>query len=294
MVINMDYIWNITGKCNLNCDYCWDIFKNEHEINTLHAKEIIRCITTKPCGMLLFTGGEPLLRDDLFELIHYGKQQGIQHIKICTNGLLLAKRIEEIKRSPISEIHISVDSTEEKQNNFRKQSQLVLENIDILAKSINSKSTKIVLVSVIDYNKLDDFENVLRYAAEKGIYVTYQLPALVPNSEGLSLLLESVSQEKLKQLFSKLQEFHKIYKRQLDYFANFYWLTAKAYYLDRRVPENCQAGDLFKIISPGGEFYDCYSHKNRSCTIQDCFSSKCLVWFRSNNRALHILQMLQS
>lgn len=290
----MDYIWNITGKCNLNCNYCWDIFKNEDELDTFQAKEIIKHISTQSCDMLLFTGGEPLLRNDLIELIHFAKRQGIQHIKICTNGLLLAKRIDEIKYAPISEIHISVDSIVERQDDFRKRSQLVLENIDILINNINLQNTKIVLVSVINYNKLDDFEDVLRYAKEKGVYVTYQLPALVPSSGELNFLLENAPHEKLEQLFSKLQEFHKVYKKQLDFFSNFYFPIAKAYYLEGKIPENCQAGDSFKIISPRGELHVCYSCKNKPYTIQDCFSSKCLIWFRSNNRAHCILQILQS
>ena len=74
----MDYIWNVTGRCNLNCKYCWDIFKRENEMDTLKAKEIIDKISCDKCRMLLFTGGEPLVRTDLFELISYADRKKYQ------------------------------------------------------------------------------------------------------------------------------------------------------------------------------------------------------------------------
>ena len=102
----MDYIWNVTGRCNLNCKYCWDIFKQEKEMDTRKAKEMIDRISSDKCEMLLFTGGEPLVRNDLFELISYADSKKISNIKICTNGVLIDKYIQKIVTSAITEIHI--------------------------------------------------------------------------------------------------------------------------------------------------------------------------------------------
>jgi MoaA/NifB/PqqE/SkfB family radical SAM enzyme len=289
----MDYIWNITGRCNLRCQYCWDIFKDTEELDTKQAKRVIDQIIENPCDMLLFTGGEPLLRGDLFELIHYSKKQNVQHVKICTNGLLIEQRIEEIQNSPISEMHISLDNVREDADDFRKKNQLVLQNIKTLLQNVDLKKIKVVLVSVINYNKLGNFEEILKYAQEHDIYVTYQLPALVGKQQ-LNLHIEDAYPKQLEYLFKTLEEYHKRYPKQLDYFAKFYLLAAKKYYIENKIPEQCQAGTSFKIISPQGEFYSCYSCKNRSKKIQDCFESKCLVWFRSNNRAHKILHLLNT
>lgn len=287
----MDYIWNVTGRCNLRCEYCWDIFKDTIEADTQQAYKIIDRITADSCDMLLFTGGEPLIRDDLFRLIHYSKKQGVQHVKICSNGLLLGQRIEEIQCAPISEIHISLDSIREDIDDYRKKNHLVMKNINIFLQNIDLKKIKVVLVSVIDYNRLDKFKEVLKYAQENGIYATYQLPALV-GSQHLNLHVEHAYLEQLKYLFSTLEEYHKIFSKQLDYFAKFYLLNAKKYYLENKIPEQCQAGIGFQIVSPLGEFYSCYSCKNRNKTVQECFESKCLVWFRSDIRAHKILHLL--
>lgn len=289
----MDYIWNVTGRCNLNCQYCWDVFKDTGDLDTHQAKKVIDQITANSCDMLLFTGGEPLLRGDLFELIHYSKKQGVKHIKICTNGLLIGQRIEEIKNSPISEMHISLDNIKEDTDDFRKKNQLVLQNIETLLSNVHLKKIKVVLVSVINYNRLDKFEDVLEYAKENGVYLTYQLPALAGKQQ-LNLHIEHAYPKQLEYLFSRLEEYHNRYQKQLDYFAKFYLLAAKRYYLEKKIPEQCQAGISFQIISPQGEFHSCYSCKDRRKIVQDCFESKCLVWFRSNNRAHKILHLMNT
>jgi len=289
----MDYIWNITGKCNLQCQYCWDIFKNTAEVDTDQAKSVIDHITEDPCNMLLFTGGEPLIRDDLFDLIHYSKRHGVKYIKICTNGLLISKRIEEIKAAPISEIHISLDSIEDDSNDYRKKNFQVLQNIKVLLQNVDLQKTKIVLVSVIDFHRLYKFESVLKFAKENGIYVTYQLPASIDNHK-LSLNIEHIQVEQLNSLFLSLHEYHRQYSKQIDYFANFYLLIAEKYYLEGKIPEQCQAGIGFQIISPIGEYYSCYTCKKRTVSLKECFNSKCLVWFRSNGRSQKLLKMLKT
>ena len=63
--------------------------------------------------------GEPLVRNDLFELISYADSKKISNIKICTNGVLIDKYIQKIVTSAITEIHISLDSLIENDKTYR-------------------------------------------------------------------------------------------------------------------------------------------------------------------------------
>ena len=156
----MDYIWNVTGRCNLNCKYCWDIFKQEKEMDTRKAKEMIDRISSDKCEMLLFTGGEPLVRNDLFELISYADSKKISNIKICTNGVLIDKYIQKIVTSAITEIHISLDSLIENDKQYRGyRIEKILQNINLL-KSKARNNQKIVLVTVVDIHNMQNFEDV--------------------------------------------------------------------------------------------------------------------------------------
>ena len=80
----------LTYRCNLNCVYCFcKGYKEENkELSTIEWKKIIREIHKEGCFSLIFTGGEPLMRDDFLELYLYAKQKGFI-ITIFTNGQLL-------------------------------------------------------------------------------------------------------------------------------------------------------------------------------------------------------------
>lgn len=287
----MDYIWNVTGRCNLNCKYCWDIFKRENEMDTLKAKEIIDKISCDKCRMLLFTGGEPLVRTDLFELISYADRKKISNIKICTNGVLIDKYIQEMVTSAITEIHISLDSLSESDKQYRGYKvEKILQNISLL-KSKARSNQKIVLVTVIDIYNLQNFEDVLKYASENDLFVSYQLPIKTENSD-LNLFVNQMSRDEIGYLFGKLNEYHKKYRKTMDYFVRFYYLTAKRYFLNNVIPTQCGAGAEFSIISPIGDIYSCYSHKDKPNDCGQCFNPKCLIWFRSGERARKIIDLV--
>lgn len=289
----MDYIWNVTGRCNLNCKYCWDVFKHNEELPAAEAKSLIRHIASIGCNMLLFTGGEPLIRKDFFELVELAGQQGIEHLKLCTNGLLIPGRLDEISTCALSEIHISLDEADSGDGCFRGNSRDVISAVDKLTEKIDRRRTKIVLVSVIHPRNLQKFKSVLRFAADKGIFAGYQFPHIDENRKGVNASMEDLSKEELEGLFAELKQLHYNYKTVLDYFSNFYFLSARKYYIDKVIPQSCGAGKNFTIISPDGRFYPCYACQDKGKRIENCFSSRCLIWFRSQNRALKILKLLE-
>lgn len=109
---------------------------------------------------------------------------------------------------------------------------------------------------------MQNFEDVLKYASEKGMLVSYQLPIKTENSD-LNLFVDGMCRDEIELLFVKLNEFHKKYRETMDYFARFYYLTAKRYFLNNVIPTQCGAGTDFSIISPNGDIYSCYSHKDK-------------------------------
>ena len=121
--------------------------------------------------------------------------------------------------------------------------------------------------------------------------VSYQLPIKTENSD-LNLFVDGVCRDEIELLFVKLNEFHKKYRETMDYFARFYYLTAKRYFLNNVIPTQCGAGTDFSIISPNGDIYSCYSHKDKLKDCSQCFNPKCLIWFRSGERARKIIDLV--
>ena len=115
-------VYNCTPRCNLRCLHCYsssDAVSCGAELTTQQAKAMIDSIAAFGCPVLLFSGGEPLLRKDLFELLEYAKEKELRTV-LSTNGTLItddaAKRLSELN---LSYAGISLDGPEQVHDHFR-------------------------------------------------------------------------------------------------------------------------------------------------------------------------------
>jgi 12,18-didecarboxysiroheme deacetylase len=115
-------VWNMTRRCNLKCVHCYAKAVDEEgvdEIGTAKAKEIIADLAAYGAPVMLFSGGEPLVRQDLVELAHYAVGQGMRAV-ISTNGTLITKaKAKELKDVGLSYVGISMDGGPEIHDKFR-------------------------------------------------------------------------------------------------------------------------------------------------------------------------------
>lgn len=115
-------VWNMTRRCNLKCVHCYaqaiDL-NHPDEINTEQAKAMIDDLAAYGSPVMLFSGGEPLVREDLPELAQYASQKGMRAV-ISTNGTLITpQKAAELKKIGLSYVGISLDGLEEIHDHFR-------------------------------------------------------------------------------------------------------------------------------------------------------------------------------
>jgi len=105
-------VWNITRACNLRCVHCYNdsgTGTTTDEVTTAEAKAVLDDLAAFGVPSVLFSGGEPLVRPDLFELIEYAVDKGLRAV-ISTNGTLItAEKARTIKRIGVSYVGISLD-----------------------------------------------------------------------------------------------------------------------------------------------------------------------------------------
>ncbi len=108
----------LTGRCNLKCRFCGvcDLehgYTDEEELSTDQWKDVIRTASEKMGTMLaVVSGGEALLREDVFEIIRYAEERGIS-IHLCTNALLLSEdKMARLRDSGVSTVSFSLDGPE--------------------------------------------------------------------------------------------------------------------------------------------------------------------------------------
>ena len=116
-------VWNMTRRCNLKCVHCYAKALEEDgsdAISTEQGKAIIDDLSAYGAPVMLFSGGEPLVRKDLVELAHYATGKGMRAV-ISTNGTLITKeKARELKSVGLSYVGISLDGGEEVHDRFRK------------------------------------------------------------------------------------------------------------------------------------------------------------------------------
>lgn len=107
---------NCQAKC-ISCDY-WKT-RWEDGLNTDRAIDLVNQIAAAGIGSLRFTGGEPLLRKDFFQVLQQANSSSFKRIVLQTNGLLLKKLHKEINDSPITNISVSVDGLKDTNDHIR-------------------------------------------------------------------------------------------------------------------------------------------------------------------------------
>jgi 12,18-didecarboxysiroheme deacetylase len=115
-------VWNVTRRCNLKCVHCYAHAKGmdyDNEMSTRQGKELIDDLAQFGAPVILFSGGEPLVRKDLPELAGYAGENGMRAV-ISTNGTLIRSKTARIlKDIGLSYVGISLDGMKEINDRFR-------------------------------------------------------------------------------------------------------------------------------------------------------------------------------
>jgi radical SAM protein with 4Fe4S-binding SPASM domain len=115
-------VWNITRACNLKCVHCYNdsgSSKADDELSTPEAKEVLEDLARFSVPSVLFSGGEPLMRKDLFELLDCAGRLGLRTV-ISTNGTLITREAaEKMREHNVSYVGISLDGVGPINDEFR-------------------------------------------------------------------------------------------------------------------------------------------------------------------------------
>lgn len=174
---NISYLRiSLTDRCNLRCKYCMPadgIDKSPHEdiLSLEEIYEIVKAFVELGVTKVRFTGGEPLIRDNIVKLISdVSKLDGIKDIAMTTNGILLDKYGEDLKKAGLNRVNISLDTLNpEKYREITRGGDLnrVLEGIK-KAEEVGLTPIKINSVLVGGFND-DEIEDLVNLTVDNDI-----------------------------------------------------------------------------------------------------------------------------
>ncbi|MGA1864720.1 MAG: SPFH domain-containing protein [bacterium] len=112
--------WAITNRCQFQCSHCETAAgqNNNHELTTSQAKELVDDLAEMNCEFLSITGGEPMLRNDLFDIIQYAKTKGLK-VGFTTNGQATEENLPALSEAKFDSVVVTIDAYGESQNRIR-------------------------------------------------------------------------------------------------------------------------------------------------------------------------------
>jgi len=194
--------WEVTGRCNLNCIHCRassSMTSHDTDFTTEEARKLIDDITSFCSPVLVLSGGEPLLRPDLFEIARYGTEKGLR-MCIATNGTLVTDDVcAKMKESGIRIVSLSLDgSTAAVHDDFRKQAG-AFEATLRAAETFNRNGIKFIVNSSFAKRNQHDIADTYRLAKKIGAHAWYMF-MIVPTGRGEEILSELISKEDYEEI----------------------------------------------------------------------------------------------
>lgn len=183
--------WNLTRRCNLECAHCYISAGPREsatsELSTDECRRIVdELIAVNPAPLVILSGGEPLLRDDLTEIAGYAAAKGAT-VVVGTNGTLLTdERIAALKAAGVQGVAVSIDSLEPRyHDNFRHGKGSLDDTIAALGRLRAQRLDFIVQTTATKGNRVE-LERLASWSAEQGA-VAFNCYFLVATGRGAGL-----------------------------------------------------------------------------------------------------------
>jgi heme b synthase len=198
--------WEVTRRCNLSCLHCRasaEMGPYPDELSTDEGRTLLEQIRQVGNPVVIITGGEPLLRPDIYELAAYGHALGLRMVMAVNGSLLTPEKARELKKAGIQRISISLDgATAESHDHFRQVRgayQGVFRGIES-AKAAGLEFQINTTVTRLNLNELPRIqEKVISLGA-----AAHHIFMLVPIGRGRALTDQSISAEEYERTLTWL------------------------------------------------------------------------------------------
>lgn len=255
-----EVIISLTNRCNLRCRMCQIPEEKTEELTTAQWKKTINDVSSLGVQTIVFSGGEPLLREDIFELISFTKNH---HMNACltSNGYLINQSVAlKLSHSGVNVVNISIEGDKEVHDYLRGEGSFdkatsALENL----KMHKIESTMATTVSRYNFECL---RSVLELAKEKGATTVRFQPFsrifLKDASRGDDFFIDEKDKERLQEIIEniiKLAQEYKISTNPVSYLRNIpsYLSTKKI-----KMQKGCSALWISCPINSKGEVFPCW------------------------------------
>ncbi len=197
--------WEITRRCNLSCVHCRSSstleVKDHPDFSLDEAKRVLDDIGSFAQPVIVLSGGEPLLRKDVFDIAAYGTEKGLR-MCLATNGTLVTDEIcQKIKKAGIRMVSLSLDgASAEVHDDFRNQ-EGAFEGTIKAAGLFRKHNIEFLINSSFTKRNQEEVPKIYKLAKELGATAWYMF-MIVPTGRGQDILAELISPEDYEELLN--------------------------------------------------------------------------------------------
>lgn len=251
--------WNTTNDCNLYCKHCYrdSGSKGEEELNTPEAKKLIDEIVKAGFKIMIFSGGEPLMRDDIYILIKYATDQGLRCV-LGSNGTLITPDVAvALKNAGALAVGISLDSIEaSRHDDFRVSPGAWQAAVDGMRACQEVGLPFQIHTTVLEWNsgEIEELTDLSVSLGARGHHIFF----MVPTGRAVNIEAETLRAEQYEQLLQRIIKKQELVDIELKpTCAPQFMRIARQLGVDMRFSRGCLAGTAYCIISPRGDVQPC-------------------------------------
>jgi len=190
--------WNLTYRCNLACEHCYLdagaekerkdtslAFEDRSELSTPEVFKIIDDISEfAPEAVVILTGGEPLLRRDILEIISYGNQKNLW-IVVGSNGVMITESLAKtLKESGVRGMALSLDALNPHVHDLFRKVSGAFNNTVQGAQVLHQAELPFIVQTTVGKHNIDQLNEIAQFAYEKMQAKVFNLYFLVPSGRG--------------------------------------------------------------------------------------------------------------
>ena len=210
-------VWNVTNKCNLHCLHCHQASSSslqQKELTTNEAFKTINHLSDAGLSILTFSGGEPLVRKDIYDLIQRATNNGI-YCTIASNGILMKpETVKQLYNAGIKRVEIGLDGAKSETHDFLRNKKgcfkATIKGIQNCVK--NGYFEEVAITTTLYQSNASEIPQIVDLAESLGA-TRFYLNRLIPAGRGINITHLDVSdKEKRKILHYLYNRFYKSVK----------------------------------------------------------------------------------
>ena len=252
--------WNTTRQCNQFCRHCYRVAGAEpdpDELSTEEGKQLLEEIAGAGFKIMVLSGGEPLMRPDIYDLVRHGGAQGLR-VVVGTNGTLITPQVaQDLRDSGCARVGISLDDIDPQVHDEWRQMEGAWEQSVEGMKHCREVGLPFQIHTTVTERNEHCITEMTDLAVELGA-AAHHIFFLVPAGRGEDIEAESLKAKAYERLLNRILDKQREVEIELKpTCAPQFMRIAKRKGIPMRFTKGCLAGTSYCVIIPNGDVHPC-------------------------------------